>query len=109
MTRSRSYRRTQRRRAIHHKAMILRDYWGLRGDDYWTPARLGALAKGKVHCSCWMCRTKSFDNPRIMDVRNALSLEQDLREYETERMEGTEHGPLYPAEQADKETPEGIS
>lgn len=54
MNRSRAYRRFQRKRAIHHKSMILRDYWKLNDADYWTPGRYGYLSKGKVHCSCWM-------------------------------------------------------
>lgn len=37
MNRSRAYRRFQRKRAIHHKSMILRDYWKLNDADYWTP------------------------------------------------------------------------
>ncbi len=81
MLRNRFYRRQQRRRAIHHKAMILRDYWRIHGDLFWNPVRIGKLSKGKVHCSCWMCRVKSYDNPRIMDKRGKISLDQDWEEY----------------------------
>lgn len=45
MNRSRAYRRFQRKRAIHHKSMILRDYWKLNDADYWTPVRYGYLSK----------------------------------------------------------------
>ena len=78
MYRTREYRRFQRRRAIHHKQMILRDYWKLHGESFWTPVRIGMLAKGKVHCSCWMCRSKSYDDPGISDKRKAVSADQEM-------------------------------
>ena len=84
MYRSRSYRRQQRRRAIHHKAMILRDYWHIYDKDFWSPCRIGALSKGKVHCSCWMCRSKSYDDPCIMDKRRGISMDQDRQEFDSE-------------------------
>ena len=87
MSRTRSWRRFQRNRAIHHKSMILRDYWKLNYPDYWTPERYGVLSKGKVHCSCWMCRTKSYDDPRIMDKRRTISQRQDWEDYASRQME----------------------
>ena len=107
MNRSRAYRRFQRNRAIHHKSMILRDYWKLNDADYWTPERYGVLAKGKVHCSCWMCRRKSYDDPRIMDKRNTISQNQSQMAYETDPEEVIGREPLCSPEQTDEETAEG--
>ena len=108
MNRSRAYRRFQRNRTIHHKSMILRDYWKLNDADYWTPERYGVLSKGKVHCSCWMCRRKSYDDPRIMDKRNIISQNQSQMAYETDPEEVSGYEPLCSPEQADQETAEGI-
>ena len=106
MSRTRSWRRFQRNRAIHHKSMILRDYWKLNYPDYWTPERYGVLSKGKVHCSCWMCRRKSYDDPRMMDKRHTLSQDQTQLAYETDPEEVTGHEALYSPEQTDEETAE---
>jgi hypothetical protein len=42
------------------------------GEEYvlaWSRGQPGRLSKGKIHCSCWMCRTKSYDNPSHSDRR----------------------------------------
>ena len=88
MNRSRAYRRFQRKRAIHHKSMILRDYWKLNDADYWTPERYGYLSKGKVHCSCWMCRVKSYDYLSQMDMRRIQGMADE--ELEWRQDEGTD-------------------
>ena len=62
---SRRYRRLQRQRAIKRKKGILQQY----GSYSWVHYD-GMLSKGKVHCSCPMCRKKSYDHPKIQDVRN---------------------------------------
>lgn len=83
-TRSRAYARTQRRRAIHHKAMILRDYWHENGSEYWNAKRIGALDKGKVHCSCPICRRKSYDRLRTSEIRKNNRDEQKVADYDSE-------------------------
>lgn len=100
MYRTRAFRRFQRRRAIHHKSLILRDYWQIHDAGFWNPTRIGALSKGKVHCSCWMCRRKSYDEPSLSDRRKAVSADQALLTCEEE----SEDEPFYTAEQADQET-----
>ena len=50
--RSRAYYRHHRRRAIQRKAKIA-EYNGC-----YVPSN-GYFAKGKVHCSCWMCSQKT--------------------------------------------------
>ncbi len=82
MNRDRSYYRKQRKRAIHRKVGILRR---IGGEDYlraWTRGGSGHLAKGKIHCSCWMCRRKSYDDPQIRDKRMATDAVDQLREIE---------------------------
>ena len=59
-------------RTIHRKETILRQ---LGGEEYvlaWEHGAAGRLSKGKIHCSCWMCRRKSYDDPRIRDKRAAM-------------------------------------
>lgn len=46
-----AYRRDIRDRKIRRKRAISKNYWHV---DH-----LGMLDKGKIHCSCWMCATKS--------------------------------------------------
>ena len=31
----------------------------------------GMLNKGKIHCSCRMCRKKSYDYPKMQDIRRS--------------------------------------
>ena len=52
------------------------DYWGA-----WTRGANGRLAKGKIHCSCPMCRSKSYDDPTIRDKRAMGIAAEMLREY----------------------------
>ena len=80
MNRDRSYYRKQRMRAIHRKETILRQ---LGGEEYvlaWEHGAAGRLSKGKIHCSCWMCRRKSYDDPQIRDKRAAMDATQQLLE-----------------------------
>ncbi|EGQ27520.1 hypothetical protein HMPREF9372_0511 [Sporosarcina newyorkensis 2681] len=51
--RSRAYTRHQRERIIKKKVSILRDILGY--EERHLPIR-GTLSKGKVHCSCKLCR-----------------------------------------------------
>lgn len=76
MTRSRSYLRQVRRQAIQRKKRIIRQQ-----NDYWVYRHDGELAKGKIHCSCPLCRRKSFDEAKISDVRKSdKAIEQLLEE-----------------------------
>lgn len=63
------YSRVQRKRAIHHKAVIL-SYYGQDWVDGWTHhGQFGRLSKNKIHCSCWMCRSKSYDSLSHKDMK----------------------------------------
>ena len=82
MNRDRSYYRKQRKRAIHRKEELLRKIGGEEYVHAWTRGAPGRLAKGKIHCSCWMCRTKSYDDSQFRDKRMALDAAEQLREIE---------------------------
>lgn len=71
MVRERDWRRSQRKRNIQRKVDILRGICGDANVKAWTAGRMkiGRLSKGKIQCSCWMCRVKSYDQPSHMDMR----------------------------------------
>ena len=48
----------------------------------WEHGAAGRLSKGNIHCSCWMCRRKSYDEPQIRDKRAAMDAAQQLLEIE---------------------------
>ncbi|MEK4967065.1 hypothetical protein MKX29_05095 [Cytobacillus sp. FSL R7-0696] len=50
--RSRAYYRHHRKRVIHRKTKIAEQ-------TGWQSRFTGYFAKGKVHCSCWMCSQKT--------------------------------------------------
>lgn len=64
--RPRSYFRAQRRRVITRKKRIIHEQ-----HDYWSYRYDGVLAKGKIHCSCPLCRHKSYDYAAVRDVRKS--------------------------------------
>ena len=81
MKRDRGYTRSQRKRTIQRKRNLL---YGIGGHDYWfawTRGANGRLAKGKIHCSCPMCRRKSYDDPTVRDKRSMEKAAEMLREY----------------------------
>ena len=78
MNRDRSYYRKQRKRAIHLKETILRQLGGEAHVCAWAHGAPGRFSKGKIHCSCWMCHRKSYDEPSIRDRRAEISAAQQL-------------------------------
>lgn len=80
MKKDRAYLRYQRNRAIRRKEGILRR---LGGEDYvqaWEHGAPGRLAKGKIHCSCPICRRKSYDEPACRDRRAAIRAAAQMEE-----------------------------
>lgn len=81
MKRNRSQYRSARERAIRRKEKFLLAY----GGDYylqaWTRGCRGRLAKGKIHCSCWMCRTKSYDMLSHSDRRKLDRAQAQMDEF----------------------------
>ena len=82
MNRDRSYYRKQCRRTIHRKEELLRRIGGEVYVRAWANGTTGRFANGKIHCSCWMCRRKSYDNPQLRDKRMAMGAAEQLREIE---------------------------
>ncbi len=39
---------------------------------------VGRFAKGKIHCSCGMCRTKSYDTPSHTDRKKFIAAQQQI-------------------------------
>lgn len=75
MNRPKEYIRYQRRAHIERKKRIIKGQNG-----YWHYRHEGELAKGKIHCSCPMCRHKSYDELKFSDKRKTVSALQDIEE-----------------------------
>lgn len=80
MQRDRAYYRKMRNRTIRQKCTLLKK---LGGDDLlegWIRGDAGRLAKGKIHCSCRVCRSKSYDALSCRDRKHKISAVEQLRE-----------------------------
>ncbi|MFX3660983.1 MAG: hypothetical protein ACE3JN_13085 [Ectobacillus sp.] len=68
--RNRAYYRHHRRRAIKRKSKIAEH------NGWYVPSN-GYFAKGKVHCSCWMCSQKTnkdgFPHSQIIQLERLNS------------------------------------
>ena len=81
MNRDNGYYRYQRKRTIRRKDRILH-FWGSPEDvESWERGAKGRLAKGKIHCSCPMCRRKSYDDPAVRDKRATGKAKEMIIEY----------------------------
>ena len=80
MKKSRVYRRSQRARVIGRKVKMLRQYGGEQYVSAWSRGNTGRFSKGKIHCSCWMCRHKSYDTISHVDKQKLISAQQQLEE-----------------------------
>ncbi len=81
MERDRAYYRYQRKQHIKRKMGILLRVGGKEHLTAWSRDEYGRLPKGKIHCSCWMCRAKSYDEPTMSDWRAQVGAEQQVQEY----------------------------
>ena len=72
--RNRAWRRHERYRVIQRKLGILKQW----SDVDETKFALGKLSKGKVHCSCRMCRYEQFHHIEKSTVleRRKIDLQQ---------------------------------
>ncbi len=77
MSRSRAYNRLQRKKAIKRKKRICTDFY----DDHTWYKFDGQYSKGKVHCSCPMCREKDARGRHILTRGEKLSI-MDLKNEE---------------------------
>ena len=108
MERDRAYYRYQRKQHIKRKMGILLRLGGEEHLTAWTRDEYGRLAKGKIHCSCWMCRSKSYDEPTHSDARARETADQQVREYlRYEEAKDDEH--THPAGEAEQEGTESVS
>lgn len=57
--RKRSYYRHHRFRSIKRKMKIAKHYWFYDPENI-SPRELGRLNKGKIHCSCPLCRYEQY-------------------------------------------------
>ncbi len=64
-----AYRRQKREDVIRRKEKIIHEQ-----NDYWHYGDPGRLSKGKIHCSCPLCRRKSYDSARRDDAVRAQSM-----------------------------------
>ena len=79
---SRAELRDQRKRHIMRKIHILRRIGGEENVLAWSRGQPGRLSKGKIHCSCWMCRKKSYDIPSHSDRRKEEAMRRQERDLE---------------------------
>jgi len=82
MKKTRAERRLQRKRVICKKIRFLRKSGGEEYVSAWSGGgkKKGRLAKGKIHCSCPMCRRKSYDNLSHTDRKKLLSGKQQIED-----------------------------
>lgn len=77
MDRDRAFRRYQRQRTINRKVRLLLRIGGKELLNGWARGAYGRFSKGKIHCSCWMCRTKSYDELPHREKKLALRATDD--------------------------------
>jgi hypothetical protein len=82
LKRNRGYFREQRRKAIQRKFQIQKKRFGREyANEIYDDRKKGQLAKGKIHCSCPMCRTKSYDELSHRDKVKELQVKYQLTHY----------------------------
>ena len=79
MRRNKNYYREQRERAIERKYRLEQKRLGKSlAEEIYDEKRRGKLNKGKIHCSCWMCRTKSTDELSHRDKKQKAKAQYQL-------------------------------
>lgn len=82
MNRTRDYYRKQRAKHIARKQRMVKE-WSINGNCLYWVAPAGALSKGKIHCSCWMCRRKSYDHKAAKDLARIEAMNESEKYYQT--------------------------
>lgn len=78
--RSRDYYRKQRAKHIARKQRKIKE-WSFDNDSpYWVCPN-GALSKGKIHCSCPLCRSKSYEYKTARDLARFKAMDESERYY----------------------------
>ena len=89
ITDSREHAHFWKERTIQRKEGILLGIGGDENVKAWTGGGyIGVLSKNKIHCSCWMCRVKSYDYLSQMDTRRIQGMADEEREWRQD--EGTD-------------------
>ncbi|MCQ6560984.1 hypothetical protein [Paenibacillus mendelii] len=83
--RDRAYYRHHRNRVITRKRNIMKQFhWRLPEDQ------MGRLAKGKIHCSCWLCSKKShrlgFPKSEMAQIEDQNQQLEDMQEITVPRL-----------------------
>ena len=80
MQRTRDYHRKMRAKHIKRKKNIVSHYAAFRVFDGFTYYKHdGMFSKGKIHCSCPLCKEKAYYGkhvPTIQEKRNYMSKEE---------------------------------
>lgn len=78
--RSRAYYRSERNLHIARKKGIIKRVSGVSSNKalIWTVKHDGELAKGKIHCSCPMCR---FYGPSYSDMKKNVKEDYERKAY----------------------------
>jgi len=71
--RGRAYTHYQRNSHINRKKRIIHSM-----NDYWHYSYDGMLSKGKIHCSCPMCRLKSWEYILKRDKSRQLAMDYSV-------------------------------
>ena len=80
MNHTRDYYRRQRAKHIARKQRMINQWSYDKEHPYWV-APAGALSKGKIHCSCWMCRRKSYDHKAAKDLARIEAMNESEKYY----------------------------
>lgn len=81
--RNRQFRRNVRYKAINRKYRIREFLWGKHEvQEYYNENPIGELSKGKIHCSCPLCRTKSYDRLSKRDKSILSKMDYDFNNIE---------------------------
>lgn len=80
MNHTRDYYRKQRAKHIARKQRMVKE-WSMNGNCLYWVAPAGALSKGKIHCSCPWCRSKSYDHKAAKDLARIEAMNESEKYY----------------------------
>ena len=77
MARSRAYNRKMRAKHIKRKKNIVSHYAAFRVLDGYTYYKHdGMFSKGKVHCSCPLCKSKAYYGKHVLTLQELRNLDR---------------------------------
>lgn len=80
--RNKAYYRDMREKHISHKKYIVKNYWN---EDYLLSNKVfcGKLSKGKIHCSCFLCSSKT----KVIGYSASDKRKQEFMDYSENNLE----------------------